>query len=410
MGIYIVNGAQLSDQDKSFDQALLAACTAKLRPLCACKNPPIEMYLARLSSEQVIVKRMPGTGQSHAAECDHYQPPAELSGRGELQSKAITEDETTGKTTLKLDFSLSRTSVSRTMTREGGKPATVIKSDPKKLSLRSLLDYLWEEAGLNRWSPAMAGKRNWYVVRHHLLAAAGKATAKKQSLADILLIPEAFRAGDKDGIAARRRQFLSKFTRKGNSQPVGIVLGELKALEKSRFGFRMTLKHQPDQPVFLDDDVMKRLEKNFQSQLALWEQDESAHIMVAATFIVSASGNLTIESVTLMAADTNWIPSDDNDERSMVDTLVTERRRFIKSLRYNLVPGDVIATCLLTDTGDNPTALYIDPCGDEENPEYAATLSHVIEASEFNSVVWRPQQGDILRLPPASPNCGYQEK
>lgn len=401
MGQYIINGAQFSEQDEYFDQALLEAYQRKHRPLCACVNPPIEVYLARLSSDQVIIKRMPGSGQGHSADCDHYQPPAELSGRGELQSKAIAEDETTGKTTLKLDFSLSKTSISRTMTRTEGKPATVVKSDPKKLNLRSLLDYLWEEAGLTRWSPAMTGKRNWYVIRHHLMNAANKTTAKKQSLSDVLLIPEAFRADDKAGIDARRRQFLAKFSKQGQSQPVGILIGQIKALDKSRFGYKMTIKHLPSQGIFLDEDVLKRLEKNFEDELVLWEQDQDAHVMVAATFVYNSSGNLSIEAVTLMAADANWIPFDDPEERTMIEQLVTERRRFIKGLRYNLPPGEVIATCLLTDTGDNPTALYIDPGIDEEDSEVATAIDQVIEESTFDSIVWRPMQGEILTLPPA---------
>ncbi|KMQ81296.1 DNA polymerase III, gamma/tau subunit [Candidatus Burkholderia pumila] len=37
------------------------------------------------------------------------------------------------------------------------------KANSKKLTLRGTLlhYYLWEQAGLNRWSPAMAGKRSW---------------------------------------------------------------------------------------------------------------------------------------------------------------------------------------------------------------------------------------------------------
>ncbi|MFT6916617.1 MAG: hypothetical protein ACJAWL_002958 [Motiliproteus sp.] len=402
MGHYIIDGTRLSDQDKLFEQALIAAHTGKQRPMCACKQPPIEMYLARINSDQVIVKRMPGSGHSHATGCDHYQPPAELSGRGELQSKAIIEDEATGQTTLKLDFSLSKTSITRTMNREGGKSASVIKADPKKLSLLSMIHYLYDEAGLNRWSPRMQGKRNWAVVRYHLLNAASKTTAKKMNLADVLLIPEPFRIEDKAGIATRRRQFISKFKKKGASQPVGIAIGELKALDKARFGFKMTLKHQPDTPLYLADDVHKRIEKNFSSEVALWQQDKTAHVLIAATFTISASGNLTVEAITLMATDANWLPFDDYDERAMIEKLTTERRRFIKGLRYNLSPGDVIATCLLTDTGDIPTALYIDPYNDEENPDYTATLDRVIEDSEYDSVVWRPLLGDVLNLPPVS--------
>ena len=402
MNQYIIDGQLVSSTDPLFSQALLQAYNKKVRPLCSCKTPGVEMYLARTSTEQVIIKRMPNTGHSHNPDCDSYEPPAELSGRGELQSKAISEDQTTGKTALKLDFSLSKSSITRTMGKGTGEPAAVVKADPKKLSLKSLLHYLYDEAGLNRWTPAMAGKRNWFVVQKHLHLAASKSTAKKQSLADRLLIPEPFRPDDKAGITARRRQFLSKFTKKGSSQPVGILVGELKLIDQARFGHKMVIKHLPDAPLYYGDDVEKRLNKSFARELDLHAEDETVHTLVAATFTLSASGNMQLDAVTMMSTDSNWIPFDDFDERSMIETLTTNHRRYIKGLRYNLSPGDIIASALLTDTGDSPTALYIDPHNDEQNPEFAESLDRVIKDSEYSSLVWRPLCGEVLTLPPAS--------
>jgi hypothetical protein len=67
-----------------------------------------------------------------------------------------------------------------------------VKTDDNKLSLRATLHYLWEQAGFNKWYPAMSHKRNGSVIRKYLLEAANNKTTKGSSLDSILFIPENF--------------------------------------------------------------------------------------------------------------------------------------------------------------------------------------------------------------------------
>ncbi|MFX8347318.1 DUF1173 family protein, partial [Acinetobacter baumannii] len=53
-----------------------------------------------------------------------------------------------------------------------------VRSDGTKLTMRGLMHFLMDEAGLTRWTPAMAGRRNWYVVRRELLKAASSKMTK----------------------------------------------------------------------------------------------------------------------------------------------------------------------------------------------------------------------------------------
>ena len=64
---------------------------SKKRPICHCRNPGIEMYIAKIE-DHYIVKRMPETGGLHSPTCDSYEPPAELSGLGEVLGTAIKEN------------------------------------------------------------------------------------------------------------------------------------------------------------------------------------------------------------------------------------------------------------------------------------------------------------------------------
>jgi len=64
--------------------------------------------VARLG-DHFILKRMPYTGSHHAPDCPSYEPPADLSGLGQVLGSAITEDPESGVTSLKLGFSMSKT-------------------------------------------------------------------------------------------------------------------------------------------------------------------------------------------------------------------------------------------------------------------------------------------------------------
>src|SRR3546814_10419832 len=56
-----------------------------------------------------------------------------------------------------------------------------VRTDGAKLTLRGTLHYLWEQAGFNRWAPAMSGKRSWGVIRKYILQAAADKTADRKS-------------------------------------------------------------------------------------------------------------------------------------------------------------------------------------------------------------------------------------
>ena len=100
---YLVGGKQFWTDSPGFAEAIAAAHVGHHRPRCLCLLDGIEMYVARLGGS-FIVKRMPNTGSQHAPACPSYEPPPEFSGLGQVLGSAITEDPTTGETTLKLDF------------------------------------------------------------------------------------------------------------------------------------------------------------------------------------------------------------------------------------------------------------------------------------------------------------------
>src|SRR5690606_2953448 len=112
-------------------------------------------------------------------------------------------DPATGRTNLRLGFSLTKLPGRSQMPPPGGESESV-STDGTKLSLRGLLHYLWDQAELTRWHPGFEGKRTWGTVRRQLLSASKDKFTSGDSLRSRLYIPETFFVDQRDAINARR--------------------------------------------------------------------------------------------------------------------------------------------------------------------------------------------------------------
>lgn len=290
------------------------------------------LYIA-LARGQYLIKRLPYSGALHAPHCEHYEPPPELSGLGQVSGSAIREELETQTTTLSLDFALTKG-----RSRQPGAASEVehesVRSDGTKLTMRGLMHFLMDEAGLTRWTPAMTGRRSWYVVRRELLKAASSKMTKGQPLPTLLHIPESFSLDRADEIRARQRDSLARLSESASARM--ILLGEVKAIENARFGKTLIVKHMPDTRLMMTDDLHKHLVSRFAHQLQIWSQLEVSHLMVLATISRSAQGVLSVEAACLMNANEHWLPFESLFEWELLDALHRSHRRFTKGLRYNL--------------------------------------------------------------------------
>lgn len=394
---YRIGEHTIDSADPTLQQHLTHARTTKTRPLCACTKAGVPMYIARTPSSGLIVKRMPDTGSIHNPLCSSYEPPAELSGLAQVAGKAIDEQPDT--TLLRLDFALSSAG--------GAAPpppsdteSTVATANPAKLSLRGTLHYLWDDAGLTRWHPAMTGRRNWAVVHRHLTRAAQGKTAKKAPLEASLYVPEPFRLPDKDDITARRKQRFREFApRKGSrGQRLMFVIGEVKEFGDARFGHKVVLKQVPDTALMLEDDMFDKINKTFATALEMWESVDGSHLVLAGTAKVGPTGWASLQQVVLMCTTAQWIPVDTGAELELIDSLTGHDRSFVRSLRYNLPRSTPLAAATLTDTPGSATGLYIADTAAGEEPEPIETLA---AESALPAWVW-----DTTEPLPTLPNKG----
>ena len=380
---YEVCGQRFEAASRGFVEAIAKAHASHRRPRCMCLVDGVEMYVARLAgtNEGFIVKRMPNTGSHHAPDCPSYEPPPESSGLGQVLGSAITEDPSTGETTLKLDFSMSKIAGRSAMPSAGGDSDSVA-STGTKLTLRGLLHYLWDQAELTRWQPGFAGKRTWGTVRKHLLLAAENKIARGDSLRSRLYIPEVFSVDQRDAINARRMaQWSQSIAAPGKPQQLMLLIAEVKEIVPARYGFKAVVKHVPDQAFALDEQLYRRLGRRFESELALWGAAEDIHMVIIATFSVGAAGVPTIVELSLMPVTRQWLPVEDAFEKQLIEKLVGDGRSFIKGLRYNLGAASALACATLTDCESSAPLLFIVPAGVEDDGRY-------LQVSDPSAPVW----------------------
>lgn len=310
---------------------------------------------------------------------------------------AIQVDPESGVSALKVAFGLTKIGT-RAAPGVGTSAADTIAGDAKKLSLRSVLHYLWHQAELTAWTSRWAGKRHWWNIRWHLIEAAGQMTVKGGMLNEILFVPEPFRAPDKAAIEQRRTSALvPALPPKSGPRKLMILVGEAKDFAPTRSGHRMIVKHMPDFPFLLDERLYLRLKGRFENELALREADETSHLIAIATFGLTPAGLAVVEDMALMVVAENWVPYESAYEKRLVDTLAKVRDRSVKGLRYNLSAEPPTAAAMV-QRQSQPIALYVVP--PSADSAYEEALEELITSRpEIGAWIWRTAEKEMPPLP-----------
>lgn len=398
---YRINGKEVPSDAGAAIAALKAAYAKKQRVECLCTDPPALCYLAKIG-ETIIVKRMPNTGAKHDPECEHYEAPPELSGRGEVEGSAIKENAEEGTTELRLGFPLSKMA-GRAPPAPSGTEKTEgdVVVEKGKLSLQATLHYLWEQAGFNRWQPTFEGKRRWETIHKHLLEAAAGKQAKRRNLSDVLFVPEQFSVKHAADIYAKRRRRFAELRPEKNS--LFLVVAPFKELSPSQFGMKLVLKHMPgkQEPLYLSAKAGESLAKRYTAMMQLAQALEGSQILVIATVQQAESGVLNADTVAMMLVDKHYLPVDSFDDAELTNTLVASGRRFVKGLRYNLPRSTPMATLQLTDVPGS-LAMYLIPKDADEH--YRPKLESLISESSIEAWIWESSEPMPL-LPPSGAPC-----
>lgn len=411
------NVAQYQIRDKVFSglapdlQPLLEAVHVDgPRPLCLCRDPGVEMYVAHHG--KYIIKRMPNGGHLHHPSCVSYALAPDDSGLGQANEAVV--EHSPDRIEVRVDFAMSEVE-GQAVEREAGAGSSVLGATKHKLSIRGLLHRLWEGAEFNVWHPRMRDKRSWYVIRKYLLAEAERIEMKGFKLSDRIYIPEPFNEDKRDEIVTTRRDWFDRLRQSGHSgnrAKFGFIVGELKDLADAPGGNKaIIIKNLWEMSFPLPGKLSRQFEKRFQSELAAALLMKAPVRLIVAFTVAPRPDGFNVNTITLMMTTQTWIPVDFHHERFLADLLMEQERHFIKPLRFD-APGTIpFANFNMTDTGDLPTALNIIG-GTEDKKAEAAKLGWLSARSE-PGWVWRvgtssappalPAAGQKYRLPVAHP-------
>ncbi len=142
----------------------------------------------------------------------------------------------------------------------------------------------------------------------------------------------------------------------------------------------------PDAPLFMDEKMFKAVPKRFAAELDLWRLHENSHLILIATVTQKSSGILSIDEISFMNVTQNWIPFQHNDEKELIEVLTGEHRRFVKTLRYNVLPAVPMAFGLLTDVDQQGTALFVVPHDAKE--AVRSEFDHLVSSCELGTWCW----------------------
>jgi len=395
---FFVKGKTYSADDPQLQQALEQVYDTPERPRCMCVRGGIEMYIAK--HRLYVIKRMPETGPQHDPTCPSFEHEPGLSGLGELMGESIIEH-SPGSFELRTRYALSR-APGRTMARAPSNAGDVTTSK-HLLSLRATMHFLFQFAGFNRWSPAMEGKRNQGVLQKYLMQAAESATTKGMPLSERLYVPEQFTEEDKAWIARRRREKLAVLdSPEDDAFKMALIVGEFKAHEPSPSGRKLWIKHMADAPIFIAQRTWEKMEWTYATVLEgpNIDTDQKPRIVVCALIYAKRERTYQVDAASFMLTTRTWIPIDGVYELNLINTLVREKRRFIKPLRYDAKTPAVFANALLLDAAEKPVPLHVmsDRMGEKERE----AKERVLEKAGPATWVWHTGK-PMPALPVARP-------
>ncbi len=385
---FAIKGRVIAVDDPQLQAALAQVYDTPERPRCLCVPGGVEMYVAL--HRQFVVKRMPESGSTHHPGCPSYEPEFQQSGLGELVGEVVLESEP-GRVELRVDFPWTRVT-GRSV--PPGEPQDVaeVGVPARRMSLRALMHFLFERAGFNRWSPAMAGKRNQGVLRKYLLEAAEEIMVKGVPLAERLYVPEPFNESGKAEAAQRRREKLAVLRPRDGQTPLAIVIGEFKASDPTSQGCRVWIRHMPDTPLLIAGKSWERVERVFAPLFEARDADTGRPVRLVLAALIRARREYTyeIDAASLMLTSEHWIPIEGVHELPLIDALVAQHRRFVKPLRYDARSGAVFPNALLLDTGARPVPLHV--ASAFMDPKERAAKEKAIASGKPEAWVWWTDQ------------------
>ncbi|WP_321935286.1 DUF1173 family protein [Paraburkholderia sp. J8-2] len=294
----------------------------------------------------------PGEGLAHKRGCDFRKEADEATVRAGYASGAIVERDD-GSVDIKADIPMKvrvderEGPVERHENQGGGGARRA------SVGLVGMLHSFWERAGLNRWMPGW--KRSWSRCRWEVRKLEGRING--EPMERVLYAVPAWAPEERDAIEGAWGRFHAYLAQPGTFRTRGIVIGEIKKIDRSKYGYRIDLRHHL-QPFYASEGLVDRARKASSPAFAQIDRlagndagaaaADNARAIALLVVDLSKNSNLRVVDMGVMLTNRHYIPADSSYEVTMADALEEASRAFVKPLRYDVHEG-VFPDFRLTD-------------------------------------------------------------
>ncbi|UUV32086.1 DUF1173 domain-containing protein [Amycolatopsis roodepoortensis] len=298
--------------------------------ICLCRTDETVRLVIRCRVGRYHLATWPAGGHQHAPGCSWYRSPSSMSGRSTYAEAISTTD--TG-TAIRLSTPLTVRGAAADKPAARRAESGVVQTARRSMGLLALLHFLWESARLNVWQPR-GTPRDWRTCRTLLEEQADDCRVNQQPLTEALWIVPPFQREHSDRINTGWERFLGALVNVGRVRRRGLVIGEIRDIEKTQYGERIRLAHQRA-PLYLSTKLMDRVRRSYPSAFSELATRSGRRQVVLCLVERSPRGYPTIVDLAAMLTNSSYLPADSSHEAEMADALVAAGRAFVKPLHYD---------------------------------------------------------------------------
>ena len=300
--------------------------------------------------------RYPNTAHLHRKDCFYYEINETLSGRASY-NRAISDSSVRINIGLNVK-SKNKLSEETTVTKVSGRTRSIRGS----LRLQGLLHHIWEEQGLNIWSKNFKGKRTLKNVVNRILNYPFLWGGSRSLIMDRTIVMFPYMAEDhlqhnqavvRDKM--KRVLVLGHYNGYNCKEGSGRIRIKMNAFQGNS---KKDIQYVNDYLLYADHNLFADFAERFPTANKIFKEKTGGIIMMMSGYIGSQNSNgqhyINITDYTVMPiyGYAYNIPVDSSHELRIAEKLITEKRSFIKPLRYD-DEEMVLPDFILTDTRCN---------------------------------------------------------
>lgn len=384
----------LNDIDALADH-LIRAKAERGCGLCLCTTFPRKLVI-RTARNRHFLAVWSHDGHNHHFACPFYRDAEDQQSAGGASEPAVKEQQNGFQ--IAVEFPLGKLTLNTGPTEpdSAGTHGQAPVASRSRMGLLGILHYLWTVSRLNQWNANW--KRDWWRVTHALVPVLEQGTLANQPMTQcIYLVPEMTRSRQA-AIDQAWQGFAERLKPGKDGTHFGLILGEALAIQKSKYGYQLSLKHFAAL-LYMTDALREKIAISH-SKAYHRIGSKSGELVISMCLVeMSRKGNLTVIDAALMATSAQFIPFDSSHKALLAHQLVAQKRSFIKPLTIK-AGESTLPDFILTDT-EPPFVLEV---WGMSTPAYAERKQKKLETYRNEGrPVWSWDAQRLPNMPPLLP-------